>query len=143
MIDKVLGFLPPRSSRPQVSHVAQTDHSKSTAAICFRSVCVLSGRGGNEKWRLGKYCCSSSGLVGCAFGGYEIGKHTGLPGLGLILGLLVGVIGVMTIACVPRTREAKVEAARRHYELQAEAARNAGYQDLGTAHRARLIPLSC
>ncbi len=63
--------------------------------------------------------------VGCAFGGYEIGKHKGLPGLRLILGLFVGVIGVITIACVPRTRKAKVEAARRHYEIQPEAARSA------------------
>jgi len=38
--------------------------------------------------------------VGCAFGGYEIGKRKGLPGL--ILGLLVGMVGVITAACALR-----------------------------------------
>jgi hypothetical protein len=65
--------------------------------------------------------------VGCAFGGYQIGKHKGLPGLGLLLGLLLGVIEVIIIACVPQTREAKVAAAQWQYEIQAETARRAGY----------------
>ena len=78
--------------------------------------------------------------VGCAFGGYEIEKHKGLPGPGLILALLVGVIGIRTIARVPQIREAKVEAARRHYEIYAEAAGSAGYQDLGIAHRGPTNP---
>jgi hypothetical protein len=50
--------------------------------------------------------------VGCAFGRYEIGKHKRLPSPSLILGLLVGVVGVITAACVPQTREAKVGVAR-------------------------------
>jgi hypothetical protein len=74
--------------------------------------------------------------VGCALGGYEIGKHKGLPGPGLILALLVGVIGIRTIARVPQIREAKVEAARRHYEIFAEAAGSGERRVPGSRNRA-------
>jgi hypothetical protein len=50
--------------------------------------------------------------VGWAFGGYEIEKHKGLPSPSLILGLLVGVVGVITADCVRQTQEAKVGVAR-------------------------------
>ena len=42
--------------------------------------------------------------VSWAFGGYEIGKHKGLPRPGLILALVVGVIGIRVIARVPQIR---------------------------------------
>jgi len=45
--------------------------------------------------------------VGCAFGGYEIGKHKGWPSPSLILGLLAGVGVVITAVCMPQTREAQ------------------------------------
>ncbi len=60
----------------------------------------------------------------CAYAGYHIGKSKGRPSLGVLLGLLLGVIGVIIIACVPHNREA---VARRQYEMQVEEARRAGY----------------
>jgi len=40
--------------------------------------------------------------LGCAFGGYEIGKRKGLPSL--ILGLLVGMVGVIPLHAPSDTR---------------------------------------
>jgi hypothetical protein len=66
-------------------------------------------------------------LAACAFAGYSIGKPKGYAGGGLALGLLLGIIGVIIIACVPTSREAKVREAQRSIEIQAEAARRAGF----------------
>ena len=63
----------------------------------------------------------------CGYAADQIGKYKG-RGWGFPVGFLLGVIGVVIIACVPRTDDAKVEAARKQYEIQAEAARRAGYQ---------------
>lgn len=62
-----------------------------------------------------------------AWAGWTVGKYKGYAGGGLALGLLLGVIGLIIIACIPQSREAKVAAAQRQYEVQAEAARRAGY----------------
>lgn len=51
-------------------------------------------------------------LAACAFAGYSIGKPKGYAGGGLALGLLLGIIGVIIIACVPKSREAKVREAQ-------------------------------
>ena len=64
--------------------------------------------------------------LACAFGADRIGKYKGY-GWGFPMGLLLGVIGVIIMACLPRTEEAKVAAAQKQYEIQAEAARRAGY----------------
>jgi hypothetical protein len=65
--------------------------------------------------------------LACAWAGTEIGKRKGLAGAGFGLGLLLGVIGVIIIACIPASREAQIKKAQREYEIQAEAARRAGY----------------
>jgi hypothetical protein len=63
------------------------------------------------------------GLIGTA-----IGKGKGRAGAGWWLGFLLGIIGVIIIACLSPTQEHKVKEAQRQYEIQAEAARRAGYQ---------------
>ena len=63
----------------------------------------------------------------CGYAADQIGKYKG-RGWGFPVGFFLGVIGVVIIACVPRTDDAKVEAARKQYEIQAEAARRAWYQ---------------
>jgi len=63
------------------------------------------------------------GLIGTA-----IGKGKGRAGAGWWLGFLLGIIGVIIIACLSPTEEHKVQQAQRQYEIQAEAARRAGYQ---------------
>jgi uncharacterized membrane protein YeaQ/YmgE (transglycosylase-associated protein family) len=63
------------------------------------------------------------GLIGTA-----IGKGKGRAGAGWWLGFLLGIIGVIIIACMSETQEHKVQEAQRQYEVQAEAARRAGYQ---------------
>jgi len=65
-----------------------------------------------------EYCCSSSGLAAPSV--VTRSEHRGLPGP--ILGLLVDMVGIITVACIPHVREAKVEVAR---------------------PSARLIPLRC
>jgi hypothetical protein len=54
------------------------------------------------------YRCSSSGSV--APSGVTRSEHRSLPGP--IPGLLVDMVGIITVACIPQTREAKVEVAR-------------------------------
>ncbi len=62
-----------------------------------------------------------------AWTGWTIGKSKGYAGGGLALGLLLGLIGIIIIACIPQSKEAKAAAAQRQYEIQAEAARRTGY----------------
>jgi hypothetical protein len=59
--------------------------------------------------------------------GWGIGKDKGHPALGWVLGFVMGLLGVIIIACVPRTEAAKAITAQRQYQFQAEAARRAGY----------------
>jgi hypothetical protein len=65
--------------------------------------------------------------VACGFGGYAIGKPKGRASTGAWLGVLLGVIGIIIIACLPRDKEAQIREEQRKYEIQAEAARRAGY----------------
>jgi len=63
------------------------------------------------------------GLIGTA-----IGKGKGRADAGWWLGFLLGIVGVIIIACLSPTEEHKVQQAQRQYEIQAEAARRVGYQ---------------
>jgi hypothetical protein len=65
--------------------------------------------------------------VGFGFAGWGIGNGKGRPALGAWLGFLFGLIGVIIIACVPKTQAVKLAEAQRQYQLQAQAAWNAGY----------------
>jgi hypothetical protein len=52
-----------------------------------------------------------------------IGNNKGRAGLGFVLGLLLGWIGVIVIACVPPTQEARIRRAQRDMQVQAAAQR--------------------
>ena len=65
--------------------------------------------------------------VGFGFAGWGIGKGKGRPALGAWLGFLLGLIGIIIIACIPKTQAAKLAEAQRQYQLQGGAAWNAGY----------------
>jgi hypothetical protein len=62
--------------------------------------------------------------VAICFGliGFAIGRYKGRPALGFWLGFLIGLIGLIVIACVPRSQAKKMADAQRQYELQARAA---------------------
>jgi uncharacterized membrane protein YeaQ/YmgE (transglycosylase-associated protein family) len=65
--------------------------------------------------------------VVCGFIGHAIGKPKGRESTGAWLGALLGVIGIIIIALMGRDREAEIREAQRQLEIQAEAARRAGY----------------
>ena len=76
--------------------------------------------------------------MACGFAGQAIGKPKGYPGAGFTIGLLLGILGVVIVALMPETEAVKaaraqwqyaaqVAEAQRQYEIQAEAARRAGY----------------
>lgn len=65
--------------------------------------------------------------IGSVVGGYFVGKYKGFPGAAIGITIILGVLGLAIVACLPRTRAAKVAEAQRRYEIQAEAARRAGY----------------
>jgi hypothetical protein len=54
--------------------------------------------------------------------GLSIGRYKGRPALGFWLGFLIGLIGVIIVACIPRTQAAKMAAWQRQNALH-----NAGY----------------
>jgi uncharacterized membrane protein YeaQ/YmgE (transglycosylase-associated protein family) len=62
------------------------------------------------------------------FIGTAIEKGKGRSAEGWWLGFLLGIIGVIIVACMSATEEHKVQEAQRQYAIQAEAARRAGYQ---------------
>jgi hypothetical protein len=66
-------------------------------------------------------------VVGLGVAGWGIGKDKGRPVAGFWLGFGLGVIGLIIIALLPRTRQAEMADAQRQYQIQAEAARRAGY----------------
>jgi hypothetical protein len=66
----------------------------------------------------------------CGFIADAIGKSKHRKGA-FWLGLLLGVIGIVIIACMPRSREGEIAEAQRQLEIQQEAARRAGYPPQG------------
>lgn len=71
-----------------------------------------------EPWQLGIFLAVA--LI-CGFAGDRIGKYKG-RGYGFPLGFLLGVIGLVILACLPRTEDAKVEARTRQMRIEREAA---------------------
>jgi hypothetical protein len=65
--------------------------------------------------------------TGFGFAGWGVGKGKGRATAGWWLGFLLGFIGLVIIACMSPTQEHWVQEAQRQYEIQAEAARRAGY----------------
>jgi hypothetical protein len=65
--------------------------------------------------------------VGSIVAGIFLGRYKGREGAGIALTVLLGLLGLLILACLPRTDAAKIEEAQRQYEIQAEAARRAGY----------------
>jgi hypothetical protein len=78
-----------------------------------------------EPWQVLIWLVVATGL---GFAGWGIGKSKGRAAAGWWLGFLLGVIGVIIIACMSPTQEHRVQEAQRQYEIQMEAARRAGYQ---------------
>jgi hypothetical protein len=56
--------------------------------------------------------------VGFGFAGWGIGKGKGRPALGAWLGFLLGLIGIIIIACIPKTQAAKLAEEQRRYQVQ-------------------------
>jgi hypothetical protein len=67
------------------------------------------------------------GWSGVIIAGFYVGKHKGREGAGIALTILLGLVGLLILACLPQTEAAKIEAAQREYQMRAEAARRAGY----------------
>jgi uncharacterized membrane protein YeaQ/YmgE (transglycosylase-associated protein family) len=64
--------------------------------------------------------------VVCGFLGRSIGKSKGRGTEGWWLGFVLGFIGLIIVACLPRDKETEIREAQRRLEVQAEAARRAG-----------------
>ena len=63
----------------------------------------------------------------CGLIGGSIGKRKGREWAGILLGIFLSVIGIVIIASMPPTDEARIADAQKQFEIQAEAARRAGY----------------
>ena len=66
--------------------------------------------------------------VGFGFAGWGIGKGKGRPTLGAWLGFLLGLIGIIIIACIPKTQAMKQAEAQRWYQIPGQPGWNGGYQ---------------
>jgi hypothetical protein len=67
-------------------------------------------------------------VVAAIFVAGAIGNRKGRPGTGFLLGLFLGWIGVVIIACIPPTREMLVLRERERLQIQREAAEYMGGQ---------------
>ncbi len=65
--------------------------------------------------------------AGCIVAGYYLGKYNGQVQAGLVITVILGPLGLAILALIPRSHAAKVAEAQKQYEIQAEAARRAGY----------------
>jgi hypothetical protein len=65
--------------------------------------------------------------VGFGFAGWGVGNGKGRPALGAWLGFLLGLIGIIIIACIPKTEAAKQAEAQRRYQVQGPGAWPGGY----------------
>jgi hypothetical protein len=65
--------------------------------------------------------------IGCIVAGYYLGKYKGQPGAGLALTIILGLLGLLILAFIPRSHEAKVEAAAKRMRIEEEARQRAGY----------------
>ena len=63
-------------------------------------------------------------VVAAIFAASAIGNRKGRPGAGFLLGLFLGWIGVIIIACIPPTREMLVQRERERQQIQREAAQS-------------------
>jgi hypothetical protein len=59
--------------------------------------------------------------------GGAVGKRKGRQGTAELLTIFLGVIGLVIVLSLPKSHEAEVQEAQRQFEIQAEAARRAGY----------------
>ena len=65
--------------------------------------------------------------AGSIVASYFLGRYKGRVSAGIILTVILGPLGLLILACLPRTRAAKMASAQRLYESQPEAVRQAGY----------------
>jgi hypothetical protein len=65
-------------------------------------------------------------VVSVIIGG-AVGKRKGRQGTAELLTIFLGVVGLVIVLCLPKSREVEVHEAQRQFEIQAEAARRAGY----------------
>jgi len=59
--------------------------------------------------------------------GGAVGRRKGRQGTAELLTIFLGVVGLVIVLCLSESREAQVQEAQRQFEVQAEAARRAGY----------------
>jgi len=65
--------------------------------------------------------------IGSIVASYFLGKYKGHVSAGIILTVILGPLGLLILACLPRTRAAKTASAQRLYGSAPEAVRRAGY----------------
>ena len=65
--------------------------------------------------------------AGSIVASYFLGKYKGRVSAGIILTVILGPLGLLILACLPRTRAAKTASAQRLYESAPEPVRRAGY----------------
>jgi hypothetical protein len=56
--------------------------------------------------------------IGLIVAGYYVGKSKGRVALGIILTIILGLIGLIIVACLPKTAAAKAAEAQQQYGLQ-------------------------